>query len=118
MQIPFLAELLRTVVMVVQHYPATIVLEFVAVLIQAGWTMFWGYTLLVMQPKFSRDALTALTIFLCLSYFWTMQVIRNIVHTTHSGVIATWYFMTGTSYMPENPTLASLRRYVSLQTCA
>jgi len=50
-----------------------------------------------------------LTIPLIFSFFWTSQVIKNIVHVTAAGCFATWYFLNGTG-MPADPTLKSFRR--------
>jgi len=110
--IPFLAELLRAVVGVFQIYPAAIFMEFVAVLVQLAWAVFWAGTLLLVQKKFESTAITGLSVYLCFSFFWTMQVIRNVVHTTHAGLVATWYFMNGDA-MPASPTAASLKRAVT-----
>jgi len=44
-----------------------------------------------------------------LMFYWTTQVIVNVVHVTASGTVATWYFA-GPSQMPKNPSVASLKR--------
>lgn len=44
-----------------------------------------------------------------LMFFWTTQVIINVVHVTTSGTVATWYFA-GPNAMPSNPSVASLKR--------
>jgi len=41
--------------------------------------------------------------------FWTIQVIKNVVHVTVSGTFATWYFMYPNN-MVHNPTMAALKR--------
>jgi hypothetical protein len=48
-------------------------------------------------------------VFLILSYYWTSQVIQNLVHVTSAGTFATWYFL-GESV--SNPTLHSFKRYI------
>jgi len=111
--VPFLAELLRSVVGVFQQYPSSILAEFVAVVVQIAWAVFWGFTVLLIQKRFSANGVTGLSVYLCFSFFWTMQVIRNIVHTTHAGLVATWYFMANDQYMPPSPTAASFKRYAT-----
>lgn len=44
-----------------------------------------------------------------LMFYWTTQVICNVVHVTASGTVATWYFA-GANSMPPNPSVASLKR--------
>ena len=50
-----------------------------------------------------------LIIFALLTFYWTTQVLFNMIHVTVSGVAATWYFC-GDAYMPKNPTIASFKR--------
>lgn len=47
--------------------------------------------------------------FFVLVFFWTAQVIPNVMEVTAAGVMATMYFA-GEDNMPPNPTLASLKR--------
>ena len=44
-----------------------------------------------------------------LMFYWSVQVITNVVHVTASGTVATWYFA-GDDRMPRSPTPASLKR--------
>jgi len=62
--------------------------------------------------KFSNPNIrTGLSIFLVFSFYWVSEVIKNVVHVTVSGVIATWYFLSGSQYgMPPNPTSSALKR--------
>jgi len=49
-----------------------------------------------------------LAVFFVFSYYWYSQVVKNTVHVTAAGMVATWYFMKGA--MPANPTLKSFGR--------
>ena len=51
-----------------------------------------------------------LVIFLLFSFFWTNQVLKNIVSVTVSGVVATFYFVEGSGQAVKDPTVKSLRR--------
>jgi len=45
---------------------------------------------------------TVLYVYCLFSFFWTVQVIRNVVHVTVCGVFGTFYFLTGTPYLPAS----------------
>jgi hypothetical protein len=108
--IPFLAELLAAVADLVMKYPSTIGLNLVSVVLQFGWIMLYSYLTLTLQSRYGRGGVIGLTIYLLLSFFWTLQMLQNIVHTTNCGVFATWYFMSNTSAMPESPMPGALKR--------
>jgi len=84
--IPFAAEMLRAVANIITLYPSTWLVSFLTVLVQIGWTLFWCYTVLLVQHRFTDIAIKGLSAYLVLSFFWTYQTIRNVLHTTNSGV--------------------------------
>ena len=108
--IPFLAELLAAVANLVMKFPSTIGLNAVSVVLQFGWIMLYSWVTLALQARYGRGGVVALTVYLMLSFFWTLQMLQNIVHTTNCGVFATWYFMSNTSAMPSSPLPAALKR--------
>lgn len=108
--IPFLAELLIAVTGLIMKYPSTIVLNVVSVVLQFLWLMLYSYVTLQLQARYGRGGVIALTIYMLLSLFWTMQMIKNLVHTTNCGVFATWYFMNHTTDMPTSPMMGALKR--------
>jgi len=113
-RIPFAVEMLRAVSSVVQRFPATQVLAFVATIVHFVFTCFYAYTALV-APRIQIDVIRYFSyIYLLFSFFWVSEVIKNVVHVTVSGVIATWYFLTGTpNGIPENPTLGAFKRSIT-----
>ena len=62
----------------------------------------------------ARHALNAQVIFalfgLLLSFFWTSQILKNLVHVTVSGVVGVWYFLHPLAMPQGNPVWSSLRR--------
>jgi len=101
--------MLKTSINVVKEYSATQAVAYASLFVSAGWMLFWIYTV-IMAQKFSRNMNYFLAVFLIFSFYWTFQVIKNVVHVTVSGLFATWYFMYGTVGMPPNPTLKSFKR--------
>lgn len=108
--ISFTAELLRTAATVAGQYPTTQLTAFVFLLLKIGWIFFWSYTVMLVQHKFSATAINVLSTWLIFTFYWTFQVLLNLVHTTISGFYATWYFMSGTYGMPASPVFASFKR--------
>jgi len=50
-------------------------------------------------------------LFALFSFYWTTQVIKNVVHVTVSGVFGVFYFLYNTPQMPSgSPTLGALKR--------
>jgi len=106
-RIPFATAMLEAVSERMQEFPGTIYAGYIMILITVVWNVFFGWTLSVSQHY--SDSITNLLIaFYVLSYYWTTQVIKNVLHVTVSGTFATWYFMS--SIMPSNPTIKSLKR--------
>ena len=100
--IPFATLLINTACIVVQKYPAVVKIALLAVISQAIWLAIWTYA-----ATSSIGSSDSLATFLCLvSLFWSVQVIKNVVHVTCAGTMASWYFMTN----ERNPTLAAFRR--------
>ena len=123
-RIPFAAVLLRnSVTVVTRHYGSivtsggTVVLAFVYAVM---FTAMAAPTLRTLASRSTSDtetsgndagdggAVAVLLLFL-LMWYWTGQVLVNVVHVTASGTVATWYFV-GASSMPRNPSVASLKR--------
>jgi len=75
------------------------------------WIAIWILALTWVQTYDSAPA-AGLMIFLIFSFYWTSQVIKNVVHVTASGLYATWYFLSGVG-MPPNPTQKAFKRAVT-----
>eukprot|EP01132_Coremiostelium_polycephalum_P003885 gene3885-4848_t len=108
-RITFASTILKTVIPVLNVYWGTFITAILALCIQLVWTGFWGFTLFISQD-FSKDVNYVSLVLMILSYYWTTQVIKNWVHVTVSGTVASWYFMSGTVGVPRNPTLGAMKR--------
>lgn len=76
------------------------------------WTAFWVATVILTYRSLAPNAAYGLSVYLIFSFYWTAQVIKNVVHMTISGVCASVYFLQGSEYgMPANPTLTASKRY-------
>jgi len=99
--------MIKCVVTIIQNYPATQLTAYLSILVQIAWVCLWMFALVIAQ-RFSGTLSAVSLIFLLLSLYWVTEVIKNVVHVTVSGVVATVYFMG--DMMPTNPTLGALKR--------
>lgn len=109
-RIPFAAVLLETVMSVMSRYPALFMLSPMSALVAGGYSALLVFTIAGMKLYYGKEMSIPLIIFLLFSWFWTVQVIGNTVHTTIAGVFANYYFVTGSGQEVRNPTLKALRR--------
>lgn len=108
-RIPFATAMLKTVSGLIHDYQGTAYFAYVSLIFQFAWVFVWVLTVIKAQNiTFIPGWL--LFIFLILSFYWTAQVIKNVVHVTASGSFATWYFLQGTPAMPASPTLGAMKR--------
>ncbi|KAF9909229.1 putative choline transporter, neither null mutation nor overexpression affects choline transport, partial [Lobosporangium transversale] len=110
--------MLSTVTAISKEYPATFALAFLGLFLQIAYSIYFmtviaGTYDLYYDPV-TRSApakLQVLIVFCFFSFYWTSQVLANIVHTTVCGVYATYYFMKGSPQgMTKSPTIESLKR--------
>ncbi|OUM66150.1 hypothetical protein PIROE2DRAFT_41021 [Piromyces sp. E2] len=126
-RIPFAKVMLKTVCAVTKKYPATIFIGFIGCIVAIVWFSFIIITLIAtlswpnnqekpLNPKVSY----AIYVFILFSFYYTSQVINNVVHVTIAGVFATYYFRgvvePGTNKIEvdvKNPTFASFKRAIT-----
>jgi len=109
-RIPFATIMLETVTTVLQLYPASNYVAYFSLIFQLAVVIIIGWSVIVSE-LYSGTSVFAVIIFLLFSFYWITQVIKNVVHVTTSGSVATWYFMQ--SNMPSDPTIKSLKRAVT-----
>src|SRR5258708_3788181 len=89
--------MLETVVNVLQMYPATLYFALLSIVFQIGWALIWLMGVASIFNSMDRqnppptDGQRAGAYFgLLISFYWTSQVIKNIVHVTVAGTFASW----------------------------
>jgi hypothetical protein len=85
--VPFATAMLRTSSEIVAEYPRLMLVAFGAMLVQLLWLAIWSLAMIAAVSDGSLPSALAM----CLSLFWTTQVIKNVVHMTAAGVAAAWY---------------------------
>ncbi|KAF8941588.1 putative choline transporter, neither null mutation nor overexpression affects choline transport [Dissophora ornata] len=117
-RIPFATEMLIAVTAISKKYPATFAVAFLGLFVQ---TAYSAYFMTVISGCYALyydtttgttpGKLQALIVFCFFSFYWTSQVIRNVVHVTVSGVYACYYFLMGSPQgMSKSPTIESFKR--------
>jgi len=109
-RIPFSATILRISVGVINQFPSVFTVSYGSIFVQFIFLLIWLVaTSSILNRLQNSGNVGVAAFFLLLSFYWTSQVIKNVVHVTVSGVFASWYFLYPAA-MPENPTQKSLKR--------
>jgi len=106
-RIPFATQMLTTVSQLTQTFPGTTYLAYLSLPISYAYMIFWAATVTFADRL---NAPAPIGIFLIFSFYWVAQVIKNVVHVSVSGTFASWYFLSGTTGLPPNPTLGAFKR--------
>ncbi|ORZ38207.1 plasma-membrane choline transporter-domain-containing protein [Catenaria anguillulae PL171] len=123
-RMPFAAVMLATVSSVTNKYGGMLFVAVVGLIAQLAYVVGWAITAVCASVYFGAfnstsssttmrmtPAMYILWLYLVFSLYWTTQVIRNVIHTTLSGVFASFYFLSGSpAGMPAFPTLAAFKR--------
>jgi len=131
-RIPFATVMLNTVTNVTGIFKGTIVIGFAGLLVQIIWLLLFAATTTGVILRFSKETHTvcrpgrnghevcrviispaaySVSLFCLFSFYWTSQVIKNVVHVTVSGVFGVYYFLYNTPNMPSGSvTMGALYR--------
>jgi len=99
-RIPFAAANLRTALSAVQTNGGICVVAYGIAFVAMIWTGVWSLALIGVSFKEStcisgvcQPHMNAISMMLLiLSFYWTSQVLQNVLHVTVSGVVGTWWF--------------------------
>jgi len=99
-RIPFASANLRTALSAIQMNYGVCMLAYAVAAVANLWVVVWLLAFLGVAFRSSTCADGSCEmhmnpvafILLLLSYFWTSQVLQNVIHVTVSGVIGTWWF--------------------------
>lgn len=98
--IPFAASNLKTAVIAVRANLGVTLVGLFLVFVAFVWTAIWLLSLtgvyVQMVPRNDKVCDSRLNgwvaLLFLLSYYWTQQVIKNMIHVTVAGVVGTWWF--------------------------
>ncbi len=101
-RIPFAAANMVTAITAVRANIGVSFFAYFSVILTFGWSMWWSISFVATMFVVSgcnaetdecETEPNGLLVFLFLiSYFWSIQVIKNVVHVTVAGTVGTWWF--------------------------
>merc|ERR1712038_677763 len=120
-RIPFATANLKTGTAAVTANCGVTTVAYLDVIFAFGWTILWVVALLGIQDSLITcqevngeqqcGGINYLYLFLLfLSYFFTHQVLQNVLHTTIAGVVGTWWFQPSESGCCGKAVCGSLYR--------
>ncbi|KAI9296904.1 DUF580-domain-containing protein, partial [Neoconidiobolus thromboides FSU 785] len=117
-RIPFSTIMLKNVSLFTRHYPGTIFISFIFLVLSIAYTIYWAFTVIfivvngrTVQECKTNPALYAIYVFTAFSLYWTTQLLKDITHMTISGTFAADYFFpSSTSTASRYTSFASLGR--------
>ncbi|KAG7384286.1 Metal transporter cnnm2 [Phytophthora pseudosyringae] len=121
-RIPLAVAHLRVAEAAISKNAAIYVVSLVFTIVQIFWVVMWSLALLGVTAHLSKKSSSATTLdstqtqsggnyswayaLLMLSFYWGIQVVKNVVHTTVAGTVAAFWYQSE----PSNATRASLKR--------
>ncbi|KAJ3362269.1 putative choline transporter, neither null mutation nor overexpression affects choline transport [Allomyces javanicus] len=127
-RMPFASVMLATVADVTMKYGGTVWTGIFGLVLGLGYLIFWAVSIIAFYLYFGNPTTTTspstgqtrttvngtlypIYVFSLLSWYWTSQVISNVVHVTVAGVFASFYFLSGSpTGMPSSPTWGAFKR--------
>ncbi|KAI5776685.1 plasma-membrane choline transporter-domain-containing protein [Geopyxis carbonaria] len=124
-RIPFSIVMLQTAIDVARNFGHVFMVSFIGGLVALAAGAWFAVTFVAVYVKYtpSRDnpacgvsggscssaKVIGLLVFLVFGFYWITEVIKNVMHTSVSGVYGSWYFCSR-SQMPRHPTLGAFKR--------
>lgn len=93
-RIEFSAQLLSAIIDILTYFKGTFLISAIGMIAYMIWFFVWMIFVLAFQQYVEVSPYLAglFIIFALFSWFWTCQVIKNVVHTTITGTVGMWYF--------------------------
>jgi hypothetical protein len=100
-RIPFAAANMVTGITAVRANIGVSLFAYFSLFLTFGWTLWWSLafvaTSFVMsgcnaQGECETEPNGGIAFLFLISYFWTIQVLKNVVHVTVAGTVGTWWF--------------------------
>lgn len=106
----FTAHVLEVTMQVLDYQTLNFYVAFGGLVAYFVWFVVFTFTVIV-SASFSliNEYITVVvSLYLLFSWYWTLQVIKNVVHVTIAGAVASWYFQSDAA--PDDATKNALRR--------
>mmetsp|Transcript_11125 Transcript_11125/g.16844 ORF Transcript_11125/g.16844 Transcript_11125/m.16844 type:complete len:580 (-) Transcript_11125:1586-3325(-) len=105
-RIPFAAANLKTAITSIRANIGVTIFGYLSLFVLFGWSIAWAITAIVVldvsadnmegneggEDEELPEVNGVVLFLLLLSFYWTQQVIKNVVHVTVAGTVGTWWF--------------------------
>lgn len=127
LRIPFSATVLEITIDVMKRYKSTLLVSFLGVLISGAFSTLFLMVVVATYIKYdpsennpacdlsggscSHSKLIGILVFVFFAGYYISEVIKNVIHTTISGVYGTWYYLSGSDQgEPRFPAFGAFKR--------
>lgn len=101
-RIPFAAAMLSVSSSALSQRMGTVWVTLGMAVLQVVWVGVWSFAVIGIYAKATSSQRAGLYLLLALSFYWTLQVLRNVAHVTTAGTIASWWCTPGDPDMCKN----------------
>eukprot|EP00545_Synedropsis_sp_CCMP1620_P000608 CAMPEP_0119011304 /NCGR_PEP_ID=MMETSP1176-20130426/5585_1 /TAXON_ID=265551 /ORGANISM="Synedropsis recta cf, Strain CCMP1620" /LENGTH=534 /DNA_ID=CAMNT_0006964105 /DNA_START=28 /DNA_END=1632 /DNA_ORIENTATION=+ len=100
-RIPFAAANMVTAITAVRANLGVSFFAYLSLFLTFGWTLWWSFAFVATnfvangcdaEGVCEREPNGGVVFLFLISYFWTMQVVKNVTHVTVAGTVGTWWF--------------------------
>lgn len=126
-RIPFATVILQTLIDVTRSNPSILIVSAVGTVVSAAFGTWFSFTIVSIYVKYdpnnenpgcmttggscSNGKLIGLILFTIFCGYFLTEVIKNIIHTTISGVYGSWYYCSQSDQgMPRHPAMSAFKR--------
>ncbi|KAK9457938.1 plasma-membrane choline transporter-domain-containing protein [Dipodascopsis uninucleata] len=126
-RIPFATLVLQTIMDVTKSHPSVLVTSLLGTIVASAFGAWFALTIVAVYMKYnptdgnegcnssgggcSHAKLIGILIYVTFCGYYISEVIKNVIHTTVSGVYGTWYFCSRSAQgMPRWPALGAFKR--------
>ncbi|GMM34786.1 Pns1 protein [Saccharomycopsis crataegensis] len=126
-RIPFSGAVLSIVIDVMKDHPSVLLVSLLGVVISGAFSVFFAFVVTSTYVKFddtssnpgcsvsggscSQSTLIGVLVFVFFAGYYITEVIRNVIHTTISGVYGVWYYLSKSDQgEPKNAAWGAFKR--------
>ncbi|ORX36900.1 plasma-membrane choline transporter-domain-containing protein [Kockovaella imperatae] len=128
-RIPLARLLLQTTMDITKHHPVVYLIVLLGLILQTAWSIWYAFTCVAIYVRWtpgspscgtnscSSGKVAGLIFFATFVYYWTSQVIANVILCTLSGgIFGGWYYYGPRAENSGLPKRASLKAFVRAST--
>lgn len=127
-RIPFSGTVLSIVIDVMRSHPSILIVSIIGTVVSVAFSVLFSITIVSTYIKYSDNSagclesggscshskVVGVLVFVFFAGYYISEVIRNVIHTTISGIYGTWYYLYKSDQgEPKHAALGALKRAVT-----